>query len=207
MRAARTRSSTSSTASRATSQDPETKRQRLEARCRRTPSRPGTAEERAEARTRADLRIDALGSGSDYTPFLQHAGVPTLNLGFGGLDDDGIYHSIYDSFYHYTQFHDPDFAYGRALAQTVGTAIVRLADADLLPFEFTNVADTVRTYMKDLQTLLKKRQDEVRERNLRIDGGRVCRDRRSAPARSSRRSPRRSRRRSTSPRSRTPPRR
>ena len=70
----------------------------------------GTAEERAEARTRADLRIAALGSGSDYTPFLQHLGVPSLALGFGGLDDDGVYHSIYDSFYHYTQFHDADFA-------------------------------------------------------------------------------------------------
>ncbi len=131
----------------------------------------GTAEERADARTRADLRIAALGSGSDYTPFLQHSGVPTLALGFGGLDEDGIYHSIYDSFYHFTQFHDTDFVYGRALAQTVGTAVVRLADADLLPFEFTNVADTVRTYIKDVQTLLKTRQDEVREQNLRITDG------------------------------------
>jgi N-acetylated-alpha-linked acidic dipeptidase len=131
----------------------------------------GTAEERIDARTRADLRIAALGSGSDYTPFLQHSGVPTLALGFGGLDDDGIYHSIYDSFYHFTQFHDTDFVYGRALAQTVGTAVVRLADAELLPFEFTNVADTVRTYIKDVQTLLKTRQDEVREQNLRLTDG------------------------------------
>jgi N-acetylated-alpha-linked acidic dipeptidase len=131
----------------------------------------GSTEGRAEARSRSNLRIDALGSGSDYTPFLQHAGVPTLSLGFGGLDADGIYHSIYDSFYHYTRFHDPDFTYGRTLAQTVGTAIVRLADADLLPFEFTNVADTVRMYLKDLQALLKSRQDEVRDRNLRIEEG------------------------------------
>jgi N-acetylated-alpha-linked acidic dipeptidase len=131
----------------------------------------GSTDERAEARSRADLRIDALGSGSDYTPFLQHAGVPTLSLSFSGLDTDGIYHSIYDSFYHYTRFHDPDFTYGRTLAQTVGTAIVRLADADLLPFEFTNVADTVRLYLKDLQALLKNSQDEVRDRNLRIEEG------------------------------------
>jgi N-acetylated-alpha-linked acidic dipeptidase len=131
----------------------------------------GTPEERTDARSRADLRIAALGSGSDYTPFLQHSGVPTLALGFGGLDDDGIYHSIYDSFYHFTQFHDTDFVYGRALAQTVGTAVVRLADADLLPFEFTNVADTVGTYVKDVQALLKTRQDEVREQNLRITDG------------------------------------
>ena len=131
----------------------------------------GSTDERAEARSRTDLRIDALGSGSDYTPFLQHAGVPTLSLSFSGLDTDGIYHSIYDSFYHYTRFHDPDFTYGRTLAQTVGTAIVRLAETDLLPFEFTNVADTVRVYLKDLQALLKARQDDVRDRNLRIEEG------------------------------------
>jgi len=131
----------------------------------------GTVEQRTEARTRADLRIGALGSGSDYTPFLQHLGVPTLAFGFGGLDEDGVYHSIYDDFYHYTRFSDTDFAYGRALAHTVGTAVVRLADADLLPFEFTDVADTVHTYVKDLQTLLKSRQDEVREQNLRVQDG------------------------------------
>jgi N-acetylated-alpha-linked acidic dipeptidase len=131
----------------------------------------GTPEERTEARTRPDLRIGALGSGSDYTPFLQHIGVPTLSLGFGGLDEDGVYHSIYDDFYHYTTFNDTDFAYGRALAHTVGTTVVRLADADLLPFEFTNVADTLGKYIKNLQTLLKNRQDEVREQNLRIQDG------------------------------------
>jgi N-acetylated-alpha-linked acidic dipeptidase len=131
----------------------------------------GNAEQRAEARTRADLRIDALGSGSDYSPFLQHNGVPTLNLGFGGMDDDGIYHSIYDDFYHFSKFADTDFRYGRALAQTVGTAVIRLADADLWPFEFTNVADTVQTYVKDVQTLLKQRQDEVKERNRQIEDG------------------------------------
>jgi N-acetylated-alpha-linked acidic dipeptidase len=97
--------------------------------------------------------------------------VPALSFGFSGLDTDGIYHSIYDSFYHYTKFHDPDFIYGRTLAQTVGTAIVRLAETDLLPFEFTNVADTVRVYLKDLQALLKARQDDVRDRNLRIEEG------------------------------------
>jgi N-acetylated-alpha-linked acidic dipeptidase len=131
----------------------------------------GTPEQRAEARSRTDLRIDALGSGSDYSPFLQHNGTPSLNLGFDGLDRDGIYHSIYDDFYHFTRFLDTDFRYGRALAQTVGTAVVRLADADLLPFEFTNLADTVQTYVKDVQTLLKQRQDEVAERNRQIEDG------------------------------------
>jgi N-acetylated-alpha-linked acidic dipeptidase len=132
----------------------------------------GTAARRAEARTRSDLRINALGSGSDYSPFLQHAGVPSLNVGFGGFDnDDGIYHSIYDSFFHYTKFLDTDFTYGRALAQVAGTIVVRLADADLLPFEYVNLADTVQMYLRELQTLLKDLQDETRERNRQIDEG------------------------------------
>jgi N-acetylated-alpha-linked acidic dipeptidase len=131
----------------------------------------GTPEERAEARTRSDLRIDALGSGSDFTPFLQHSGVATLNLGYGGEDDSGNYHSIYDDFYHYTHFADTDFAYGRLAAQTVGTAVIRLADADLLPFDFTRLADTVKGYVDEVQALLKRRQDEVRERNRQIEDG------------------------------------
>ncbi len=132
----------------------------------------GSREERSEARSRGDLRIAALGSGSDYSSFLQHSGVPSLNLGFSGLDNnDGIYHSIYDDFYYYTKFLDTDFAYSRALAQVAGTTMIRLTDADLLPFEFTNLADTVQTYVKDLETLLKTQQDDVRERNRQIDEG------------------------------------
>jgi N-acetylated-alpha-linked acidic dipeptidase len=131
----------------------------------------GPAEKRDEARSRADLRIDALGSGSDYSPFLQHNGVPTLNIGFGGMDDDGIYHSIYDDFYHFEKFSDTDFRYGRALAQLVGTAVIRMADAELLPFQFTNVADTIQTYVKEVQTLLKQQQDEIKERNRQIEDG------------------------------------
>ena len=131
----------------------------------------GSPEARAEARNRADLRIGALGSGSDYTPFLQHNGVATLNIGFGGLDDDGIYHSVYDDFYHFTHFSDTTFVYGRALAQTAGTAVMRFADADLLPFDFTGLADTVQTYIKELQTLLKQEQDRIKERNTEIEEG------------------------------------
>ena len=127
---------------------------------------------RNEARNRADLRISALGSGSDYTPFIQHSGIASLNLSFGGLDNnDGIYHSIYDDYFHYTQFLDKDFAYGRALAQTIGTAVIRAADADLLPFEFTNLADTVQTYVREMQELLRAKQDEIRERNRQLDEG------------------------------------
>ena len=132
----------------------------------------GSREERTDARTRSDLRIPALGSGSDYSAFLQHAGVPSLNLGFSGFDNsDGIYHSIYDDFYYYTRFLDTDFAYGRTLAQVAGTTMIRLADADLLPFEFTNLADTVQTYVKELQALLKTQQDDARESNKQIEDG------------------------------------
>ena len=152
-------------------EDPETKMsvwQRLRA---RTIAR-GSRDERNDARSRADLRIAALGSGSDYSSFLQHNGVPSLNLSFGGLDtSDGVYHSIYDDYYHFTKYLDTDFAYGRALAQVAGTTMIRLADAELLPFEFTNLADTVQTYVKDLETLLKNQQDDVRERNKQIDEG------------------------------------
>src|SRR5882672_10755863 len=130
-----------------------------------------SAEQREEIRKRADLRIPALGSGSDYTAFLQHDGVASLNIGFGGEDDGGIYHSIYDDFYWYTHFSDTDFDYGRALAQTSATAVIRLADADILPFEFTDFADTMQTYVKELKTLLQQKQDEIRERNKQIEEG------------------------------------
>jgi N-acetylated-alpha-linked acidic dipeptidase len=131
----------------------------------------GPQNRRAESRTRSDLRIGALGSGSDYTPFLQHIGVPTLSLSFGGFDDDGIYHSIYDDFYHWTKFSDPGFLYGKTLSQFVGTAIIRLADAEVLPYQFTELADTVQMYTKELQDLLKSRQDEVREKNRQVTDG------------------------------------
>jgi len=131
----------------------------------------GTPDEKKDARERPDLRIEALGSGSDYTPFLQHAGIASINISFGEEDQDGIYHSIYDDFYFYTRFLDTDFAYGRVLAQTVGTAVIRLADADVSPFEFTNLADTVQKYGRELKDLLSRKQDEVRERNRQIADG------------------------------------
>ena len=103
-----------------------------------------SAEARTEIRERGDLRIDALGSGTDYTAFLDHLGIATLDLGFGGADDGGVYHSIYDDFYWYTHFADTNFAYGVAMAQTIGTTVMRLASADVLPFDFRGTADAVR---------------------------------------------------------------
>ena len=131
-----------------------------------------SADDRREIRQRADLRIDPLGSGSDYTAFIDHLGVASLNLGFGGEDDDaGVYHSIYDSFYWYTHFADTDFAYGRALAQTAGLTVLRLADAELLPFEFTGLADTLSQYLDELKKLLAAKQEEIGERNRQLDDG------------------------------------
>ena len=126
---------------------------------------------RQEARQRADLRIDALGSGSDFTPFLQHVGVATLNLGYGGEGGGGIYHSIYDDFKWFTTFDDTSFVYGRALAQTVGTAVLRLADAEVLPYQFTGLAETVAKYTKEVEKLAKDKQDEIRERTRELDEG------------------------------------
>ncbi|MEP6991727.1 MAG: transferrin receptor-like dimerization domain-containing protein [bacterium] len=124
-----------------------------------------------DARTRADLRIDALGSGSDFTPFLQHAGVPTLNVAFGGEDDGGIYHSIYDSFYWYTHFSDTSFVYGRALAQAAGTMMMRVADADVLPEEFGNLSETARGYITELKALRETTAKDIEELNRRIAEG------------------------------------
>ncbi len=128
-------------------------------------------EEKQEIRERADLRIEALGSGSDYTTFLQHLGIASLDIGFDGEDEGGIYHSIYDDFYWYTHFSDTDFVYGRALAQAGGSAVLRLADAELLPFEFGDFADTMQTYVKELKQLAQRMRDDIRERDLQLEEG------------------------------------
>ena len=127
--------------------------------------------DRGEARSRQDLRIGALGDGSDYVAFQDFAGVPSLNLGFGGEDHGSQYHSIYDDFYWYSHYSDTDFVYGRALAQTAGTAVMRMADAELLPYNFANTADTVARYVDEVQKLLKTEQDEIAEKNREIDEG------------------------------------
>ncbi len=127
--------------------------------------------ERQEARSRTDLRIGALGSGSDYTAFLDHLGIASISMGFGGEDRGGVYHSIYDDFYWYTHFADTDFVYGRALAQTAGTTVMRLADAELLPFDFGDFTDTLRHYIDEVQELAKEKRDQIVERNLQIEEG------------------------------------
>ena len=127
--------------------------------------------ERQELRQRPDLRIGALGSGSDYTAFIDHLGIASLNLGYGGEDGSGIYHSIYDDFNWYTHFDDTDFGYGRALAQTVGLAVLRLADSDLLPYDFSNFTETIRRYIDEVEKLARDERDQIIERNRQIDEG------------------------------------
>ena len=128
-------------------------------------------EERTEIRKRIDLHIGALGDGSDYTAFLDHAGISALNIGFDGEEEGDQYHSIYDDFYWYSRFMDPDFTYERALAQTGGTAIMRLADSKVIPFEYAAEAETISKYVSDLEKLLKDKQDEISERNLELKEG------------------------------------
>ena len=129
------------------------------------------AEDRKELRERADLRIHALGSGTDFTGFLDHLGIAALDMAYGGEDEQGIYHSIYDDFYWYTHFSDSDFVYGRALAQTVGSVVMRLADAEVLPFDFVDFSDTMQKYTRDLKKLLADKQEEIRERNKELEEG------------------------------------
>jgi N-acetylated-alpha-linked acidic dipeptidase len=132
---------------------------------------PANAPDRQEARSRADLRIGALGSGSDYTAFLDHLGVASMDIRFSGEGKDGTYHSIYDDFYWFTHFEDTDFVYGRALAQTAGTATMRLADADLLPYDFGDFTETIRRYVDEVTKLARDLREQMVERNRRLDEG------------------------------------
>ncbi|CAN5336672.1 transferrin receptor-like dimerization domain-containing protein [soil metagenome] len=132
----------------------------------------GSPQSRAEALNRPDLRIAPLGSGSDYTPFLQHLGVASLNIGFGGEGSGGSYHSIYDSFDHYQRFGDPDFAYGIALAKVCGRATMRLANAETLPFEFANFTETIDLYAREVTQLTDTMREQTTAANADIALGR-----------------------------------
>jgi N-acetylated-alpha-linked acidic dipeptidase len=129
------------------------------------------AEERGKIRKRSDLEVGPLGDGSDYTAFQDYAGISALDIGFGGEDEGTQYHSIYDDFYWYTHFADTDFAYGRVLAQTAGTTMMRVADTDLLPYEYSAQAEAIAKYETELEKLLKDKQEEFTERNLELQEG------------------------------------
>jgi N-acetylated-alpha-linked acidic dipeptidase len=116
------------------------------------------------------FQIGALGSGSDYTVFLDFLGIASMDMRYGGEDSSaGVYHSIYDDFYWFTHFDDTDFLYGKALSQTIGTAVMRMADADLLPYDFNSLTSTVRRYETELETLAQSERDQIIERNRQID--------------------------------------
>ncbi|HWW79913.1 MAG TPA: transferrin receptor-like dimerization domain-containing protein [Steroidobacteraceae bacterium] len=118
----------------------------------------------------ADLPIEALGSGSDFTPFMQHLGITSLNIEYGGeSDQSGVYHSSYDTFEHYVRFGDPQFAYGVAEAQTAGHIVLRVAEAEVLPLQFTGFAATVEGYVEELHKLTEDKRKSAEELDRLLD--------------------------------------
>ena len=109
-----------------------------------------------------------MGSGSDYSSFIQHLGVPSLNIGYGGEDEGGEYHSIYDSYDMYKRFKDPTFQYGVTLAQTAGRAVLRLADADALQFDFRNLHNTVKGYVGELIRNVDQMRETAKIENMLV---------------------------------------
>lgn len=119
----------------------------------------GNAKTQKDLLSKKTTTIGALGAGSDYSPFIQHLGIPSLNLGFGGEDPGGEYHSIYDSYDDYKRFKDPTFEYGVALAKVAGRSMLRVAGAEALPFDFKSLYKTVNGYVTEVTSLA----DQMRE--------------------------------------------
>jgi N-acetylated-alpha-linked acidic dipeptidase len=113
----------------------------------------------------------ALGSGSDYSPFFQHLGVAAFNLGFGGESSGGEYHTMYDSYEHYKRFKDPDFSYGATLVKVAGRTTLRLANADVLPFEFSRFSKIVNGYGKEVIALADQLRKSTAKENALIRDG------------------------------------
>jgi N-acetylated-alpha-linked acidic dipeptidase len=129
----------------------------------------GSPETQIQVREKEDIPIYAMGSGSDYTPFIQHLGIASLNVGYGGEDGGGEYHSIYDSYDHFIRFGDPGYVYGVTLAQTAGRLMLRLADADILPYKFSNSDETIGKYISDLMKLTDDMREETKLFNENIN--------------------------------------
>jgi len=127
--------------------------------------------QKADAKARPDLRIYPLGSGSDYTPFLQHLGIASANISFGGEADDGSYHTLYDTFEHFTKWKDPGLVYGATLAKVTGRATLRLANAPRLPFEFQGFAENIARYLDELEELAETMRNQTAETNRLIADG------------------------------------
>ena len=101
-----------------------------------------------------NIKLGALGAGSDWSGFLQFLGIASMNLSFSGEGQGGEYHSIYDSYDHFVKFTDPGFQYEVALAKTCGRAMMRMANADVLPFDINSFYKTVAGYVGELKVLL-----------------------------------------------------
>lgn len=140
-------------------EDPQTKVSVLERKKAQEAARAGSVAAKKAALSSKGLKLGALGSGSDYSPFFQHLGIPSLNIGYGGEGEGGSYHSIYDSYDHYARFKDPGFAYCHALAKTTGRAALRMANADIVPFDFRSLHKTIQGYAGEVMALT----DQLRE--------------------------------------------
>ncbi|MCG2459937.1 M28 family peptidase [Flavobacteriaceae bacterium F89] len=134
--------------------DPQTKVSVFERKKARDAIMANNTEAKEKDMNKTSLKLGAMGSGSDYSAFIQHAGIPALNLGYGGEGNGGEYHSIYDSYHHFTTFKDPGLKYEVTLAQTAGRAVLRMANADVLPFDYTHLYTTINGYASELEKLL-----------------------------------------------------
>ena len=130
----------------------------------------GSDKAKKESMAKKSMSISALGSGSDYSAFLQHAGIPSLNIAFGGENPGGEYHTAYDSYDFYSRFGDPGFSYGRALSQTIGRAVLRMADANTLPFEFKNLHKTISSYVAEMISMTDQMRESTAVYNQVISG-------------------------------------
>ncbi len=148
--------------------DPETKVNVFERRRAREAVSTGNTEARKRIWNEQALTLEALGSGSDYSSFIQHAGIPSVNLGYGGEDGGGEYHSAYDSYSLYKRFKDRGFQYEVTLAETAGHMVLRMSDADILPFDFTHLFRTIDSYSKELINLLEASREQTELDNLII---------------------------------------
>ncbi|NOS90811.1 MAG: M28 family peptidase [Cyclobacteriaceae bacterium] len=148
--------------------DPQTGISLFERRKSLDASNASSVKAKKEILARKSLSIGALGAGSDYSPFIQHLGIASLNLGFGGENGGGEYHSVYDSYDHYKRFKDPTFEYGVALAKTAGRATLRIANAEVLPFDFAAFHKTVNTYVTEVTTLLENLRESTEIENQMI---------------------------------------
>ncbi|MCX8473052.1 MAG: M28 family peptidase, partial [Sediminibacterium sp.] len=124
-------------------------------------------EEAKKITNKKNYAIDAMGSGSDYSPFIQHLGIPALNIGFGGENAGGEYHSIYDSYDNYVRFKDINFMYGPVLASVVGRVVLRTSEADLLPFNYKNTTSIIKTYIQEVIQEAQKAQQTILLTNLK----------------------------------------